>query len=29
MALNIEDDSVHEFVKRIEQITGESQYQAV
>jgi antitoxin VapB len=29
MALNIKDDSVHEVVKRIAQITGESQAQAV
>jgi antitoxin VapB len=29
MALNIKDDSVHEAVKRITQITGESQAQAV
>jgi antitoxin VapB len=29
MALNIKDDSVHEAVKRLAQITGESQAQAV
>jgi antitoxin VapB len=29
MALNIKDESVHEVVKRIAQITGESQAQAV
>ena len=29
MALNIKDDSVHEAVKRITLITGESQAQAV
>jgi len=29
MALNIKDDSVHEDVKRIASITGESQAQAV
>ena len=29
MALNIKDDSVHEAVKRITRITGESQAQAV
>ncbi len=29
MALNIKDDSVHEAVKRITSITGESQAQAV
>jgi len=29
MALNIKDDSVHEAVKRIASITGESQAQAV
>ena len=29
MALNIKDDSVHEAVKRITSITGESQVQAV
>jgi antitoxin VapB len=29
MALNIKDQSVHEVVKRIAQITGESQAQAV
>lgn len=29
MALNIKDDSVHEAVKRIAAITGESQAQAV
>ena len=29
MALNIKDDSVHEVVKRIALITGESQTQAV
>ena len=29
MALNIKDDSIHEAVKRIAQITGESQAQAV
>ena len=29
MALNIKDDSVHETVKRIASITGESQAQAV
>jgi antitoxin VapB len=29
MALNIKDESVHEVVKRIAQLTGESQAQAV
>ena len=29
MALNIKDDAVHEAVKRITQLTGESQAQAV
>jgi antitoxin VapB len=29
MALNIKDESVHDVVKRIAQITGESQAQAV